>query len=258
MNPSSHPTVKWLNKVPEITLVFWIIKMMSTTVGETAADYLSINLKLGLAGTSIIMACLLAGSLFFQIRAKRYVAALYWLCVVCISVFGTLVTDNLSDTLAVPLAVSTVAFGVALVTVFAIWYAQERTLSIHAVDTRGREYFYWTAILLTFALGTAAGDWVAQGLGTGYANAALLFGSMILTVALVRRVFKANAVLCFWLAYILTRPFGAACGDLLAQPVTSGGLGLGTTMTSIIFLSTIACLIACLSICRYPLGEERV
>ncbi|WP_454830185.1 COG4705 family protein [Paraburkholderia xenovorans] len=258
MNPSSPPAVKWLNKVPEITLVFWIIKMMSTTVGETAADYLSINLKLGLAGTSIIMACVLAGSLFFQIRAKRYVPALYWLCVVCISVFGTLVTDNLSDTFAVRLAVSTAAFGTALVIVFALWYATERTLSVQEIDTRGREYFYWAAILLTFALGTAAGDWVAEGMGTGYANAALLFGSMIVSIALARYVLKANTTLCFWLAYILTRPFGASCGDLLAQPVTNGGLGLGTTMTSIIFLATIVCLIACLSIYRYPFGEERV
>ncbi|SEB19595.1 COG4705 family protein [Paraburkholderia sartisoli] len=258
MNPSSPPPVKWLNKVPEITLVFWIIKMMSTTVGETAADYLNINLKLGLAGTSIIMGCLLAGSLLFQMRAKRYVPAFYWLCVVCVSVFGTLVTDNLSDNLGVPLAVSTAVFGTALVIVFAIWYAKERTLSIQRIDTRGREYFYWTAILLTFALGTAAGDWVAEGLGTGYVNAALLFGAMIVAVALARYVLKANATLCFWLAYILTRPFGAACGDLLAQPATSGGLGLGTTMTSIVFLSTIVCLIACLSINRQPVGEDRV
>jgi uncharacterized membrane-anchored protein len=204
------------------------------------------------------MGCLLAGSRFFQIRAKRYVPALYWLCVVCVSVFGTPVTDNLSDTLAVPLAVSTAAFGTALAIAFGIWYRKERTFSFQTIDTRGREYFYWAAILLTFALGIAAGDWLAEGLGTGYANAALLFGSMLVTVALTRYVLKVNATLCFWLAYILTRPFGAACADLLVQPVINGGLGIGTTMTSILFLSAIVCLIACLSIDRYPFGEERV
>lgn len=236
-----------LNKVPEVTLVFWIIKMLSTTVGETAADYLNVNLNFGLIATSIVIGALFAISLFFQVRSKRYVPSLYWITVVLISVFGTLITDNLSDNLGIPLAVSTGLFSALLIGTFATWYAREKTLSIHAVNTVKREFFYWTAILVTFALGTAAGDWVAEGLNLGYANAALLFGCLIAVAALAHYVFKANAVATFWIAYVLTRPFGAACGDLLSQPVNNGGFGLGATGTSVIFLVTILVLVSYLS-----------
>lgn len=248
MNTRTHSSLPvWLNKVPEATLLFWLIKMMSTTVGETAADYLNFDLGFGLVGTSAAMAALLAVSLFFQLRARRYVPALYWLAVVFISVFGTLVTDNLSDNLGVPLAASTIAFSLALIATFAVWYARERTLSIHAVDSLPRELFYWTAILFTFALGTAAGDWAAEGLSLGYAHSAWIFGGAIAAVALAYYLFKANAVACFWIAYVLTRPFGASCGDLLSQPVSNGGLGLGTTGTSALFLAAIVALVAYLS-----------
>lgn len=239
-----------LNKVPEVTLVFWLIKMMSTTVGETAADYLNFDLHFGLVGTSLVMGLLLAVTLFFQLRAKRYTPSLYWIAVVFISVFGTLITDNLSDNLSVPLATSTAGFGIALIATFAIWYAREKTLSIHAVDSVKRELFYWTAILFTFALGTAAGDWVAEGLSLGYAHSALLFGGLIAATALAHYGFKANAVSSFWVAYVLTRPFGASCGDLLSQPVQNGGLGWGTTGTSIVFLSLIVLLVTYLSFTR--------
>lgn len=189
MSSIKPPAPRWLNcrylnKVPEITLFFWIIKMMSTTVGETAADYLSFTLNFGLIGTSVVTGLLLLAALFIQLRAKRYVPALYWMAVVLISVFGTLITDNMSDNLHVPLIVSTGIFSVALIATFAVWYAQEKTLSIHAVDNRKRELFYWTAILFTFALGTAAGDWVAEGLNMGYTNSALLFGGLIAVTAL--------------------------------------------------------------------------
>lgn len=233
----------WLNKVPEVTLAFWLVKMMSTTVGETAADFLNVNLNFGLTGTSIVVGLLFAIALFWQMRARRYVPARYWLTVVLISVFGTLITDNLTDHFGVPLAVSTGLFSLALIATFAVWYAKEKTLSIHAVDTVGREAFYWTAILATFALGTAAGDWVAEGLNLGYAHAAWLFGGMIAATALAYYVFKANAVACFWIAYVLTRPLGAAFGDLLSQPADNGGLGLGTTGTSIVFLTAILLLV---------------
>lgn len=232
-----------LNKVPEVTALFWIIKMMSTTVGETAADFLNGSLNFGLTGTTVVVGVLFALALFFQVRAKRYMPTPYWITVVFVSVFGTLITDNLSDHLGVPLAVSTGMFSVALAITFAMWYAKEKTLSIYAIDTDKRELFYWGAILLTFALGTAAGDWVAEGLSLGYANSALLFGGLIAVTAFAHYVFKADAVACFWISYVLTRSFGASCGDLLSQPIANGGLGLGTVTTSMAFLLTIASLV---------------
>ena len=238
----------WRNKVPEITLIFWIIKMMSTTVGETAADFLNVDLHFGLIGTSIVMGVLLIIALFFQIRAKSYAPPLYWVAVVFISVFGTLITDNLSDNFGVSLAVSSGVFATALIATFAIWYAKEKTLSIHFVDSVKRELFYWTAILFTFALGTAAGDWIAEGLNMGYTNATLLFGGLIAATTIAYYAFEANAVACFWIAYVLTRPLGASCGDLLSQPVGNGGLGMGTVSTSILFLVTIIGLVTYLTL----------
>lgn len=246
--PPDISTQHWLNKVPEVTALFWIIKMMSTTVGETAADFLNGNLNFGLTGTTVVVGVLFALALLFQVRAKRYIPSPYWITVVFVSVFGTLITDNLSDHLGVPLAVSTGLFSAALATTFVVWYAKEKTLSIHTIDTDKRELFYWAAILFTFALGTAAGDWVAEGLSLGYANSALLFGGLIAVTAFAHYVIKADAVACFWIAYVLTRPFGASCGDLLSQPVANGGLGLGTVVTSMIFLLTITSLVIYLTI----------
>jgi uncharacterized membrane-anchored protein len=251
-------TPNWLNKVPEVTIFFWIIKMMSTTVGETGADFLNADLHFGLTGTSAMIGALLVIALFFQVRARRYVPSLYWTTVLLISVFGTLVTDNLSDKLGVPLVASTTSFGAALIATFAVWYAKERTLSIHAIDTVKRELFYWTAILFTFALGTAAGDWVAEGLSLGYANSALLFGGLIAVTALAHYALNADAVACFWIAYVLTRPFGASCGDLLSQTTGNGGLGLGVVGTSMIFLVTIAGLVIYLSITQKRLNAPQI
>ncbi|MEO6918557.1 MAG: hypothetical protein ABI171_05840 [Collimonas sp.] len=247
----------WLNKVPQATLLFWIIKMMSTTVGETGADYLAADLHFGLIGTSLVTGLLLAGALLFQLRARRYLPALYWICVVLVSIFGTLITDMLSDLLGVPLAVSTAAFSIAMIATFTAWYAREKTLSIHAIDSFRRELFYWTVILFTFALGTAAGDWVAEGLNLGYANSALLFGGLIALVAVARHAFKINATACFWFAYVLTRPFGASCGDLLAQPAGNGGLGFGTIVTSTLFLATIVGLVGYLSLTQKRLTAQQ-
>lgn len=237
-----------LNKVPEVTLVFWLIKMMSTTVGETAADFLNVNLHFGLTGTSAVMGVLLLISLFFQLRTKTYRPPFYWISVVFISVFGTLITDNLTDHLGVPLAVSTAVFSALLIVTFCVWYARERTLSIHKIDTLKRELFYWTAVLFTFALGTAAGDWVAEGCNIGYMHAALAFGGAIAVIAAAYKFFHADATMCFWFAYVLTRPFGASCGDLLAQDANHGGLGLGITLTSVIFLTAITVMVVYLSL----------
>ncbi len=240
---TSSPGRKMLNKVPEITLYFWIIKILCTTVGETAADLLNENLGLGLTTTSYVMAILLIVTLVFQFRSSRYVPGLYWFAVVLISVVGTLFSDNLVDNLGVPLQTTTIGFAIVLAAVFAGWYASERTLSIHTIFTTRREGFYWLAILFTFALGTSAGDLAAEKLALGYSAAALIFAALIAIVTFAHFRFKLNAILAFWIAYILTRPLGASIGDYLAQPTEEGGLGLGTILTSLIFLSTILALV---------------
>jgi uncharacterized membrane-anchored protein len=228
-----------LNKVPEVTIWFWIIKIMATTVGETFADYLSDNLGLGLTGTTWAMSAVLAVLLVWQFRLRKYVPGVYWLVVVLLSVVGTLITDNLTDKYEVALSTTTTLFAIALALTFAAWYASERTLSIHTINTTKREAFYWLAILFTFAFGTAAGDYLAETLDIGYWRSALLFGGAIALITVLWRYFHLNAILAFWLAYILTRPLGASLGDYLSQAKADGGLGLGTTATSLIFLSAI-------------------
>lgn len=237
-----------LNRVPEVTLYFWIIKILATTVGETAADFLAVTLNLGLNVTSYIMVGLLVLALALQFRLRRYVPASYWAVVVLISIVGTLITDNLVDNLGVSLVTTTVAFSISLAVIFSVWYASEKTLAMKSIDTPRRELFYWAAILFTFALGTAAGDLLAEGLGLGYASSALVYGAAIAAVAIFHYGFKLNPILAFWAAYILTRPLGASIGDLLSQPVTNGGLGLGTVGTSMIFLAVIVSLVAFLSL----------
>ncbi|MEO6203941.1 MAG: hypothetical protein ABIO67_00935, partial [Mycobacteriales bacterium] len=171
-----------LNKVPEVTLYFWVIKILATTVGETAADFLNGNLGLGLTNTTYVMGALLVLGLVVQFRLREYVPAVYWVCVVLISVVGTLITDNLTDNFGISLVTTTVVFSVALAATFAAWYASERTLSIHSIITVRREAFYWLAILFTFALGTAGGDLTAERLNVGYWRSALLFAGLIALV----------------------------------------------------------------------------
>jgi len=236
-----------LNKVPEVTLYFWIIKVMATTVGETGADFLNTTLDLGLTVTTYIIGSLLVAALFLQFRARRYVPSLYWLSVVLISVVGTLITDNLTDNFGVSLVTTTGIFAVLLAATFAAWYAREKSLSIHSISTARREAFYWLAILFTFALGTAAGDLVAEGLNLGFWISALMFGALIALVAVAHYRLGLNAVLAFWVAYILTRPLGASLGDYLSQPRADGGLGLGTVLTSALFLATILAVVTYLT-----------
>jgi uncharacterized membrane-anchored protein len=239
-HPGRHPGLRrMLNKVPEVTLYFWVIKILATTVGETAADFLNTNLNFGLTNTTYVMGALLAAVLAAQFRLRRYVPAVYWTAVVLISVVGTLITDNMTDNFGIPLTTSTMIFGGALAATFAAWFATERTLSIHSIFTRRREAFYWLAILFTFALGTAAGDLVAEKINLGYGLSALAFASVIAAITVAHVKYGLNAVLAFWAAYILTRPLGASLGDLFSQAKVDGGLGLGTTVTSGIFLTAI-------------------
>lgn len=241
---------KMLNKVPEITVYFWLIKVLCTTVGETFADNLNENLGLGLSGTSYVMGTLLIAVLFFQFRAKKYIPGIYWLAVVLISVVGTLVSDNLVENYGVTLQTTTIAFSAILIAVFASWYAVERTLSVHTIFTTRRETFYWLAILFTFALGTSAGDFLSEQLELGYLAALGIFAGAIVVVAVLHFGLRMNAILSFWLAYILTRPLGASIGDYLASPTEEGGLGLGTNLTSFIFLGSILALVVYLAITK--------
>jgi len=240
-----------LNKVPEITLYFWVIKILCTTVGETAADLMNEELGLGLTNTTYIMTAGLIAILIVQFRTRKYIPGIYWLAVVLISIVGTLITDNLVDNAGVPLETTTIAFSAALALVFAVWYWSERTLSVHTIVTTKREAFYWLAILFTFALGTAAGDLVAEKADLGYAVSIAIFGGAIALVAMSHYALKVNGILAFWLAYILTRPLGASIGDEMSQKSHKyGGLGLGATQTSYIFLGLILVLVTYLSITK--------
>ena len=240
-----------LNKVPEVTLFFWVIKIMCTTVGETAADYLNVNRGLGLTKTTYVTGALLVVLLVVQFRLRRYVPVAYWAVVVVISVFGTLITDNMTDRYQVPLTTSTPIFAVILAIVFATWYAVERTLSIHTIFTTRREAFYWLAILFTFALGTAAGDLIAEQYSLGYGLSIAIWGGAIALITAAYYGLRLNAVLAFWLAYILTRPLGASIGDFMSQRSHKyGGLGLGTTGTSYIFLGCILVLVTYLTVSK--------
>lgn len=232
-----------LNKVPAVTAIFWIIKVLATTVGETVADFLNTKLGFGLNGTSIVMGVLFLIALGLQLTRRRYVPSIYWLVVVLVSVVGTLITDNLTDNLHVPLETTAIVFSIALAIVFTTWWLRERTLAVHNIETTPRELFYWSAILFTFALGTASGDLLAEKSHFGYALSALIFVSAIGAAALAHFAFKVDGVLTFWIAYILTRPLGASLGDLLSQAKADGGFGLGTTITSAVFLAVILVLV---------------
>ena len=229
-----------VNRVPQVTPGFWLIKLTAVTMGETAADFVAVNLGLGLGTTTVLMTAILIAAMLWQFRQKAYVPMVYWTAVVLISVVGTLITDNMTDALGIPLLYSTIGFTVALAATFAIWFASERTLSIHEVFTFRREAFYWLAILFTFALGTAVGDLISEAFGVGFAGTGILFGLIIASLALGYFALGLDGMWAFWLCYIFTRPLGASFGDFLSQPADFGGLGLGTTVTSLVFLAVIA------------------
>ncbi len=263
MNTIAAPSFgrQMLNKVPEVTIYFWLIKILCTTVGETAADYLNTTLNFGLTGTSVVMGILLIAALVYQFWTRKYTPWIYWLAVVLISIVGTLITDNLTDNFGVSLETTTIIFSIVLAVVFAIWYAVEKTLSIHSIMSTRREAFYWLAILFTFALGTAAGDLSAEYFNLGYLTSVIIFAGLITLVTIAHYGLKAylgaehrrmtsNAVLAFWLAYILTRPLGASIGDWLSQLRDDGGLGLGATMTSILFLGAILATVVYLTVTK--------
>ncbi|MHC8319004.1 COG4705 family protein [Pseudomonas sp. LB3P31] len=236
-------TAGWLNKVPQVTLSFWMIKILSTTVGETGADFLTVDAGFGVGPTSIGMGVLLAIALFWQMRTSAFTPWIYWLTVVLVSIVGTQITDILTDILDVSLYTSTAVFSILLAINFLVWYRVEHSLSIRDIVTPRRELFYWATVLCTFALGTAAGDLATEALGLGFTLGAGIFAVLIAATLMAWRM-GCSSVLTFWIAYILTRPFGASLGDLLTQAKTYGGLGMGATWTSAIFLCVIVMLVA--------------
>lgn len=240
----------WSSKVPEIIAAFWVIKIMCTTIGETGADNLMERTSLTLVSTLWLSVAVLVIALAVQFTRRRYVPGVYWSVVVIISVVGTLITDYFTDVRGVSLWVSTGLFSLALAIVFAIWYSREKTLSIKTIVSPAREAFYWLAVLVTFALGTAAGDLLAEQANLGYLLSGALFGAAIALTYLAWRFLHFNEVAAFWIAYVLTRPMGASIGDYLSQPKANGGLGLGTNTTSVIFLGAIITLVIYLSITR--------
>ncbi|WP_328535891.1 COG4705 family protein [Streptomyces sp. NBC_00344] len=235
-------------KVPEVTAWFWVVKVLTTGMGETASDYLARVLGpvpagcLGLAGLTAL--------LFLQFRAPRYGAWTYWSAIVAVSVFGTMAADVVHVVAGVPYVMSAVGLSVALAAVLTVWYASEGTLSIHSIRTRRRETFYWATVLTTFALGTAVGDLTAGTLHLGYLTSGVAFGALIALPALSRRLFGLNAVAAFWWAYILTRPLGASFADWMGVGTGRGGLGWGTGAVTLALLVPIIVLINHLAVTR--------
>jgi uncharacterized membrane-anchored protein len=227
LRPNKIPqhTKQLLRKVPEITILFWVVKLLTTAMGESTSDYLVFRINpyiaVALGGVGLVVA------LAFQFRARRYVTWIYWLAVVMVAVFGTMAADVLHVQFGVPYLVSTTFFASALAVVFIVWNKSEKTLSIHSINNRRREIFYWATVMATFALGTAAGDMTAITLGLGYFSSGLLFTALIAIPALARWLFGAGEVLTFWCAYVLTRPLGASFADWFGKPKSAGGLGLG-------------------------------
>ena len=230
---------KSMMRVPEVLLVFWIIKTLSTTVGETGADFLTSDLGLGMSLVSLIICGTIAVLLYFQfIHFKRYVPVNYWTLVVLMSVLGTLVTDILVDNMGVGLMPLSIVFTILMIAGFYLWYRKEGTLSIHSIDSGSREAYYWLVILLAFALGTSVGDLIAEQFSLGYSSALMIFSGLIGAICVAYYGIKINAVLAFWLAYILTRPLGASLGDFLIQD-TNGGLGFDIVYVNTAFMAAI-------------------
>lgn len=238
-----------LSKVPEVTVYFWIIKVLTTGMGETTSDYLANQLltppvAVGLAGVA------LAASLALQFSVRRYVPWIYWTAVVMVSIFGTMAADVLHVGLGVPYLVSTAFFVLALAAVLGLWYAVEKTLSIHSIHTRRRELFYWATVMATFALGTAAGDMTAVTMHLGYFSSGVMFAVLIAVPALGHWKFGLNAIVAFWFAYIVTRPLGASFADWAGVPQARGGLGWGTGPVSLAVAAVILGLIGYLAVSR--------
>jgi uncharacterized membrane-anchored protein len=248
-------TKQAIRKVPEVTIYFWIIKLLSTAMGESTSDYLvyHINPYIAVALGSLG----LIASLVLQLSVRRYVPWIYWLAVVMVAIFGTMAADVVHIVLHIPYLDSTVFFSIVLAVIFVVWYASEKTLSIHSINTPRRELFYWATVIATFALGTAAGDMTAATLGLGYFASGILFAVLFAVPALAYGLFGLNEIATFWLAYIMTRPLGASFADWFGKPIL-GGLGLGDTKVATVLTILIIGFVAYVTVTRKDMkGEPR-
>lgn len=222
-------TKQTLRKVPELTIFFWIIKLLSTALGESTSDYLVFHINPYIA--VILGAIGLVIALLLQLFVKRYIAWIYWLAVVMVAIFGTMAADVLHVGFGIPYLISSIFFAVSLAIIFALWYFVEKTLSIHSILTLRRELFYWATVMATFALGTALGDLTAATFGLGYLLSGILFAAIFIIPALGFKFAKWNAIFSFWFAYVITRPFGASFADYFGKPIL-GGVGFGDEIVS--------------------------
>jgi uncharacterized membrane-anchored protein len=250
-----HPARRALAKVPEITVLFWVVKILTTAMGESTSDYL--NQELGPAIAVPIMLIVLGVALRLQFKARRYVAWMYWLVVVAVAVFGTSAADALHVVLGIPYLISTSFYLVVLAAVLTAWYTSEKTLSIHSIYTPRRETFYWATVLATFALGTAAGDMTATTAHLGYLASGLMFAAWIAVPAVAYLRFGVNEVLTFWFAYILTRPLGASFADWMAVSHGNGGLGLSTGPVAATLAILIVAFVGYLTVTRVDVPGEQ-
>jgi uncharacterized membrane-anchored protein len=246
--PVRARTAPVLNRVPRVTAMFWIVKVLTTGIGETTSDFFVRRFPPEIVVP--IAFVVLVVMLVLQFRLRRYVAAVYWTTALAVSVFGTMAADVLHVGLGVPYVASTLGFAIVLAAIFVLWYRSERTLSVHAITTRRRETFYWATVLTTFALGTAAGDWTAVSLGLGYLASGFAFAGIIALPALAHRFLGLNAVLAFWFAYVVTRPLGASFADWLAVSIARGGLDLGPGPVSLVGFIVFVVLVGVLSVRR--------
>ena len=246
-----------LNRVAGLTLFFWIVKILSTTVGETAADYVAVNMNVGLIGTGLLMGAITIGAIFWNLKMKRYFAPAYWFLIVMMSIEGTLITDMLVDALGVSLITLDIIFAIMMALGFYLWHKEEGTLSIHKITNDRREIFYWLIVLITFALGTGVGDTVSEHLNFGYLHSLILFGGIFVAAGGLFYAKILDGVVAFWVAFIVTRPIGASLGDLFIQTPANGGMGISAGTINIIFFAIIIAIVGYLSVSKIDVTEAK-
>jgi len=246
-----------INRVAGLTLFFWIVKILSTTVGETAADFIAVDMNVGLMGTTLLMGAVTIGVVFWNFKMKKYFAPAYWFLIVMMSIEGTLITDILVDNFEISLITLDVIFTIMMITAFYLWYKEEGALSIHKITNNRREAFYWLIVLITFALGTGVGDTVSEFLKFGYLNSLMLFCSIFVVAGGLFYTKILDGVTAFWIAFIVTRPIGASLGDLFIQSPQDGGMGIGAGTINITFFVVIIAIVSYLTISKTDVIEVK-
>jgi len=238
------------NRVAGLTLFFWIVKILSTTVGETVADFVAVDMGVGLMGTTLLMGAITIAATFWNFKMKKYFAPAYWFLIVMMSIEGTLITDILVDDYGISLITLDIVFTIMMLTGFYLWYKEEGTLSIHKITNNRREIFYWLIVLITFALGTGVGDTVSEHLNFGYLHSLILFGGIFAVAGGLFYTKILDGVTAFWIAFIVTRPIGASLGDLFIQTPVDGGMGISAGTVNITFFTIIIAIVTYLTISK--------